>query len=140
MGGVALIAKARKAGLDLSIGPDGKLVITGPRKAEAVAREVIANKAAVLAVLAPVEVPRPPADEAWDKLAAMRWGPAVGIAEPGIVIENDWRATVADLPHERWVLWRKVSAGILGGAESPSPEEVHEADRIAAEKLGIATE
>lgn len=136
---MTLIAKARKAGLNLSVSPDGKLVITGPKRAEAVAREVIAHKAAVLEALAPpVTVPVSPADEAWEKLAAMRWGPAAGTKEPGIVVEPDWRWTVANLPHDEWCLWRGISGQLLESIEgTPTADEVHEAERAAAEKIGI---
>lgn len=135
---MTLIARAKKAGLDLSISPDGKLVITGPKRAEAVAREVIAHKAAVLEALAPpVAVPSSPADEAWEKLAAMRWGPAVGTKEPGIVVEPDWRWTVANLPHDTWVLWRRIADQLLEDKDRPTEDEVHEADRVAAERIGV---
>jgi hypothetical protein len=137
---VTLLDKAKKAGLDLSVSPDGKLVIVGPKKAEAVAREVLARKAEILAELAPPpERPASPADEAWEELAAMRWGPAVGVAEGGIVAEPDWRWTVANLPHEEWVRWRRAATRRLEGTERPSVWQIHEADRLAAEGIGIAT-
>jgi hypothetical protein len=140
LGRVTLIDRARRAGLDMSVDPDGRLVVTGPRRAEAVAREVLARKAEVLAELAPPPVwTKSAADEAWEKLAAMRWGPAVGVAEGGIVAEPDWRWTVANLPHEEWVRWRRAATRRLDGVERPSVWQVHEADREAAEAMGIST-
>lgn len=48
MDGLKLLAEARDAGLTVSAAAD-RLVIEGPRDAEAIATRLLANKAAVLA-------------------------------------------------------------------------------------------
>jgi hypothetical protein len=52
MGGLNLIADARAAGLRLLAGDDGSLIVRGPQSAEAIARQLLACKAEVLAALA----------------------------------------------------------------------------------------
>lgn len=76
MDGLALLAEARAAGLEIQT-CDGRIVIRGPRSAEPIARRLIAHKADVLQALA---IPDPfvtPADLpagwhfAWDERAAI---------------------------------------------------------------------
>jgi hypothetical protein len=62
--GLTLVQKARVAGLRLAVA-DGRLVVHGPRRSEPVARELLAHKADVLAVL--VELSDP------DARAALLW-------------------------------------------------------------------
>jgi hypothetical protein len=140
MGGLAILERARKAGLDVTA-EGGQLVVTGPKRLAAVARDVLANKDAILAILAPPPVaPTSDADKAWEKLAAMRWGPAVGDPEGGIIIEPNWRLEVANLPHYEWCLWRGISGHLLEPIEgTPTESQIYEAQRLAAEKIGIST-
>jgi hypothetical protein len=49
---IQLLAQARRAGLVLADGPDGQLVIRGPRSCEPTVRALLARKAEVLGVLA----------------------------------------------------------------------------------------
>ena len=58
MGGVALLAEARAAGLTVQADGD-RLVIRGPRRCDALARSILAHKADVMALLAfPIHRPR----------------------------------------------------------------------------------
>ncbi len=72
MDGLNLIMKARQRGLRLST-RGNLLVIRGPRSAEPLAKELLTNKAAVLAVLkfVPEELP-PDWHFLWDERAAIR--------------------------------------------------------------------
>ena len=54
MGGMTLLDEAHAAGLAVIIDGD-KLVVRGPRRAEPIARELLANKREVMAVLATAE-------------------------------------------------------------------------------------
>jgi hypothetical protein len=58
--GVALLAQARAAGLTVTTA-EGKLIIRGPRRAEALAQALIRAKPAVLAALSAAEAPLGPA-------------------------------------------------------------------------------
>jgi len=53
MVGLTLLAEARAAGLDVEAGADGRLIVRGPRSAEAIARRLLAHKADVMALLRP---------------------------------------------------------------------------------------
>jgi len=52
MGGLMLLTRAQEAGLTVTVDA-GRLVLRGPKTADALARTVLANKAAVLAALTP---------------------------------------------------------------------------------------
>lgn len=58
MDGLTLVQRAKVAGLRLAVA-DGRLVVQGPRGAEPIARELLAHKAEILAVL---EAAPPPPD------------------------------------------------------------------------------
>jgi hypothetical protein len=78
MGGLTLLDRARAAGLSVTADSD-RLVIKGPRRAEEVARELIEQKAEVLALLAvPVEpLIEPPVED-----PAKRPPPPPGLVAP----------------------------------------------------------
>jgi hypothetical protein len=59
MDGLTLLDRAREAGLTLGLEGD-LLVIEGPRRAEAIARELLAHKAEIVALLSPPESPTEP--------------------------------------------------------------------------------
>src|SRR5689334_11527079 len=64
MDGIKLLEQARDAGLAVAVNGD-KLVIRGPRRAEAVARLLMARKAEVMAVIAGAD--------AQDDVVATHW-------------------------------------------------------------------
>ena len=77
----------------------------------------------------------------WDELIRIPWKGAEsdGVPTPGIVVEPNWRTRVADLPHDRWVAWRRRVTEILSALNRfPTAAEVKAADRKAAEEFGIA--
>jgi hypothetical protein len=67
--GCDLLAEARAAGLTARAEGD-RLVVRGPRSAEALMRRLLAHKPDVLAALAPPAPATPPAADAWDDARA----------------------------------------------------------------------
>jgi hypothetical protein len=57
MVGVTLLADAELASLNVLAGDDGRLIVRGPRSADALARRLLAHKADVLAALTTVRQP-----------------------------------------------------------------------------------
>jgi hypothetical protein len=66
---------------------------------------------------------RPPVD------LTRRWGPGLADATPAIDVPKDWRWTVANWPHDRWVAWRRRSAELQ--PEGPTAEQIAAADHEA---------
>ena len=84
MDGLGLLSQAQVAGLTVSAEGD-KLVIRGPRSAEALAKELLEHKAEILQLLT-LAWPPPDAEElitAWEKLDR----PEIPLA-PGITVSN----------------------------------------------------
>src|SRR5262245_40254391 len=62
MGGLTVLDEARAVGLKVLAGVDGRLIVRGPRSAEALANRLLSHKAEVLAAIAGErERPGPPA-------------------------------------------------------------------------------
>jgi hypothetical protein len=51
MDGITLLREAQEVGLSVSVSPEGKLIIRGPRTEESLARRLLASKAEVLSAL-----------------------------------------------------------------------------------------
>lgn len=128
MVGLTLLTEARAAGLAVRVDGD-RLIVRGPRQAEALARRLIAHKAEILTALAETASPtgdceplRPlPAN--WPELTALRWGPAVGDPTPGLTIDRP------DPDRRRAAL----------AALADDPEAIAERDAIRAADMGIDT-
>ena len=124
MGGLNLLAEARSAGLDVQADGD-RLVIRGPRAADAVARRLMAEKPAVLAALAYLALPGP-ADRAqvWINPESFEPGDDIPDRKP-----DGWRWVVATWPHDKWAEWRAWSSETT--PEHARPEDIAAADYAA---------
>src|SRR5436309_100761 len=94
MDGLTLLHKARAAGLEVKT--DGaKLIIRGPKKAEAVALELLAHKSAVLAALT---IPQDHLPAEWHLL----WDERAAIMEydAGLPRERAEAAALKDILHQ----------------------------------------
>jgi hypothetical protein len=77
-----------------------------------------------------------PAAPPWSALAIQRWGGADD--SPGIDIPRDWRASLASLPDDVWLAWRRRTTQIQSSfRRALTAAEIREADRRAAAELGI---
>lgn len=129
MGGVSvslLIDRARTAGLSLAV-EDGKLVINGPKRAGAIAGELIGRKAEVIAALRPPPEPEPEPAPVPDP---------ENDPEAIVIPREGYAVRVAGLPHDDWMRWRRRADEIqreLGHA--PSAGEIFASYSQAAAEL-----
>ena len=128
MDALALLQRAQEVGLRVEpIG--GKLLVRGPKRAEAVVTLLAEHKAEVLAALSPSFVDASwwrerfaakavqwfVGDRDWDAAKRLAWGDA----------ENDWH----DLHGQRWPSWQCAGChALLGGSQAlnlPDGNRVH---------------